>query len=193
MAYSTRPKRPLRADACRNRERIIASAREVFALRGEHAQMSDIATHAEVGKGTLYRHFPDKESLLITVIRTRFDDLHAIVSQADEMEDPFHALKTALHATLRAIQSDTGLQLAIMCSSGSHHEDIEEQKTAFGSSMIRIVERAQRAGSVRSDLDFDDIAMVLTGIIATMYFKPSDTTWKRHLQLILSGLRPNRG
>lgn len=107
--------------------------------------MSDIATHAEVGKGTLYRHFPDKESLLITVIRTRFDDLHAIVSQADEMEDPFHALKTALHATLRAIQSDTGLQLAIMCSSGSHHEDIEEQKTAFGASMIRIVERAQRA------------------------------------------------
>src|ERR1700745_1511571 len=64
-------KTPLRADARCNRERIITSARELFALRGEQAHMGDIAKHAGVGKGTLYRHFPDKAALVIEVTRAR--------------------------------------------------------------------------------------------------------------------------
>ncbi len=151
--------------------------------------MGDIAKHAGVGKGTLYRDFPDKEALLIEVIRTRFDEFYEIASRAEEMKDPFEAVETALHTTLIAIQGDTGLQSAIMRSSDLHWEGIEEQKAAFAATIIRIVKRAQTAGAVRSDLNFDDIPMILTGIISTMYFKPSAADWERHLQPILAGLR----
>jgi len=74
-AIAASAKTPLRADARRNRERIIASARELFALRGEQAHMGDIAERAGVGKGTLYRHFPDIEALVIEVTRARFEEL----------------------------------------------------------------------------------------------------------------------
>jgi AcrR family transcriptional regulator len=146
-------KTPLRADARRNRERIIASARELFALRGEQAHMGDIAKHAGVGQGTLYRHFPDKEALLTEVIRTRFDEFYEIASRAEEMKDPFEAVETALHTTLIAIQGDTGLQFEIMRSRGLHWEGIDEQKAAFAATIIRILKRAQTAGAVRSDLN----------------------------------------
>lgn len=170
----------------------MASARELFALRGEQAQMGEIAKLAGVGQGTLYRHFPDKEALLIEVIGTRFEEFCKIASRAEEMKDPFEAVETALHTTLIAIQGDTGLQFAMMRASDLHREGIEEQKAAFAATIIRIINRAQTAGAVRSDLNFADIAMILTGIISTMYFKPSAADWQRHLQLILAGLRPEQ-
>jgi AcrR family transcriptional regulator len=151
---------PLRAHARRNRERIIASAREVFALRGEQAYMGDIAKHAGVGNGTLYRHFPDKEALLIEVIRGRFEELCEIASRAEDIRDPVESVEAAL-------------------------------RTALAATSIRILRRAQTAGAVRSDLSSDDIPMILTGIISTMYFRPSAADWERHLRLILAGLRPN--
>ena len=87
--------RRLRADARRNRERIIAAAREVLAVRGEQTQMSDTPRmHAGVGTGTLYRHFPDKESLTIAVIRTPFDELHEIAYRAANLSDPCEAVRT---------------------------------------------------------------------------------------------------
>ena len=107
-------KTPLRADARRNREPIIASARELFALRGEQAHMGDIAKHAGVGKGTLYRHFPDKKLSLIEVIRARFEELCEIASRAEDIEDPFESVEAALRTTLVAIEGDTGLQFELM-------------------------------------------------------------------------------
>jgi AcrR family transcriptional regulator len=182
----------LRADARCNRERIITSACEVFALRGEQAHMGDIAKHAGVGKGTLYRHFPDKAALVIEVTRARFEELCEIASRAEDIRDPFESVEVALRTTLGAIEGDTGLQFAMMRCGDLHWEGIEDQKAAFAAIVIGIVKRAQRAGGVRSDLNFDDILMVLTGIIATMYFKPSAADWERHLQLILEGFAPDR-
>src|SRR5690242_5619707 len=104
----------LRADARRNRERIITPARELFALRGEQAQMGDIAKHAGVGKGSLYRHFPDKEALVIEVVRARLGELCEIASRAEDIEDPCEAVEAALRTTLVAIEGDTGLQVAMM-------------------------------------------------------------------------------
>ncbi len=183
---------PLRADARRNRELIIASARELFALRGDKAHMGDIAEHAGVGKGTLYRHFPDIEALFIEVTRARFEELCEIASRAEDIGDPFEAVQAALRTTLFAIEGDTGLQFAMMRCGDLHWEGIEEQKAAFAAMVIRIVKRAQTAGAVRSDLNLDDILMILTGIISTMYFRPSAADWERHLQLILAGFAPNR-
>ena len=153
--------------------------------------MGDIAKHAGVGKGTLYRHFPDKEALLIEVIRGRFEELCEIASRAEDIGDPFESVEAALRTTLVAIEGDTGLQFAIMHAGDLHGEGIEEQKAALAATSIRILRRAQTAGAVRSDLSSDDIPMILTGIISTMYFRPSAADWERHLRLILAGLRPN--
>jgi AcrR family transcriptional regulator len=190
MAANTQTAR--RADARCNRERIITSAREVFALRGEQAHMGDIAKHAGVGKGTLYRHFPDKAALVIEVVRARFEELCEIASRAEDIGDPFESVEVALRTTLGAIEGDTGLQFAMMRWGDRHWEGVDDQKAAFAAIVIGIVKRAQTAGGVRSDLNFDDILMILTGIISTMYFKPSAADWERHLQLILAGFAPNR-
>jgi len=154
--------------------------------------MCDVAEHAGVGKGTLYRHFPTKEALLSEVIRRRFEELCEIASRAEEMKDPFEAVETALRTTLSAIDRDTGLQFEMMRYSDLHWEGIEEQKAALAATAIRILKRAQTAGAVRSDLNSDDIPMILTGIISTMYFRPSAADWNRHLQLVLAGLRPEQ-
>jgi AcrR family transcriptional regulator len=153
MAANT--KTPLRADARRSRERIIASAREVFALRGEQAHMGDIAEHAGVGKGALYRHFPDKEALVIEVVRARFEELCEIASRAEDIRDPFESVEVALRTTLGAIEGDTGLQFAMMRCGDLHWEGVEDQKAALAAIVIGIVKRAQTAGGVRSDLNFD--------------------------------------
>lgn len=188
MAADT--KTPLRAHARRNRERIIASARELFALKGDQAHMGDIATHAGVGKGTLYRHFPDKEALLIEVIRTRCEQLCEIASRAEAIADPFDAVEAALRTTLIAIEDDTALQLALIHARDLRRGGIEESSAALAATSIRILKRAQTAGVVTSDVTSDDIPMILGGIISTMYFKPCAGDWQRHLQLILAGLRP---
>jgi len=181
----------LRADARRNRDRIVASARELFALRGEQAHMGDIARHAGVGKGSLYRHFPDKEALVIEVVQARLEELCEIASRAEDIEDPCEAVEAALRTILYAIEGDTGLQVAMTRCGDLHWEGIAQQKAAFAAIVTRIVKRAQAAGGIRSDLDFDDVLMVLSGIIATMYFKPSAAAWQRHLQLILAGFAPH--
>jgi AcrR family transcriptional regulator len=154
--------------------------------------MGDIAKHAGVGKGTLYRHFPDKEALVIEVVRARFEELCEIASRAEDIRDPFESVEVALRTTLGAIEGDTGLQFAMMRCGDLPWGGVEEQKAAFAAIVTRIVKRAQTAGAVRTDLNFDDILMILTGIISTMYFKPSVADWERHLQLILAGFAPNR-
>lgn len=181
--------KPLRADARRNRERIMSSGRELFAQRGESVQMDEIAAHAGVGVGTLYRHFPDKQALVTEMARERFQEFSEIAAKSEAIEDPLEALENALVTSLAGVEGDTGFQFAMMSSGELEWEGIEEQKAAFQESFTRILERAQAAGVVRPDLVFDDFPMILCGITSTMYFKPGPADWKRHLELVLNGLR----
>ena len=80
--------RPLRADARRNREKIMASARELFASRGHEAQMDEIAAHCGLGMGTLYRHFPSKRALLTAMVRERFRGMADLARAAEQISDP---------------------------------------------------------------------------------------------------------
>ena len=181
--------KPRRADALRNRERIMASSRELFASRGAEAQMDEIAAHAGLGIGTLYRHFPDKHALLTAMARERFAEFNEIAAEAEHIVDPFESLEAALLTSLNTVEGDTGFQFAMMRSNELEWEGIEEQKNAFAETMNRIINRAKAAGVVRHDLTFDDFSMLLCGITSTMYFKPGAADWKRHLELILNGLR----
>ena len=181
--------RPLRADARRNRDRILASARELFARSGPQPQMEEIAAHAGVGLGTLYRRFPTKEALVTAMVKERFDSFVAIARAAERIDDPLEALVAVMRGHARAAEDDAVFQLAIMQLDSFHWEGIEQEKAAVGESVTRILDRAAVAGAVRDDLTFDDYTMLMGSLTATMHHGYSTAGWERHLALTLDGLR----
>ena len=186
----TSSEKTLRADARRNRERIVESARELFARDGQDAQIEEIAAHAGVGIGTVYRHFPTKQALLTEMVRSRFTRFAELAREAELIEDPWDAVETIFVGSAEAVEDDAGFQLAMMGSDELEWEGIEEEKAAFAAPATRIIERAVKAGVVREDLSFDDYPMLMCGITSTMYFRPAGAEWRRHMDLILASLRP---
>ena len=180
--------RTLRADARRNRERIMSSGRELFARDGPEAQMDEIAAHAGVGIGTVYRHFPTKEALLTEMVRVRFEEFAAIATLAEDTAEPRDALETVMRRSAEAVEGDTGFQLAMMGSNELEWDGIEEQKAVLAAVLTRIIRRAVSAGVVRDDFTFEDFGMVMCGITSTMYYKPGSADWRRHLAILLHGL-----
>jgi AcrR family transcriptional regulator len=181
--------RTLRADARRNRERIMSAGRELFARDGPEAQMDEIAAHAGVGIGTVYRHFPTKEALLTEMVRVRFQEFAAIATLAEDTVDPREALETVMRRSAEAVEGDVGFQLAMMGSDQLEWEGIEEQKAVLAAVLTRIIRRAVSAGVVRDDFTFEDFGMVMCGITSTMYYKPGSADWRRHLAIVLRGVR----
>jgi AcrR family transcriptional regulator len=182
--------RTLRADARRNRERIISSARELFARDGPEAQMDEIAARAGVGIGTVYRHFPTKEALLTAMVRDRFQEFAEIATLAEDTIDPRYALETVMRRSAEAVEGDMGFQLAMMGSNELEWEGIEEQKAVLAAVVTRIIRRAVEAGVVRDDFTFEDFGMMMCGITSTMYYQPGSADWRRHLAIIVHGLCP---
>src|SRR5271154_101873 len=150
MAPIATDQRTLRADARRNRERIMVSARELFARLGPDAQMDEIAAHAGVGIGTVYRHFPTKEALLTEMVRARFQEFSEIAMSVDQ-EDPREALENTMRRSAEAVEGDAGFQLAMMSSNELEWEGIEEQKAALAAVLTRIIARSVSAGVVLDD------------------------------------------
>jgi AcrR family transcriptional regulator len=181
--------RTLRADARRNRERIMSAGRELFARDGPEAQMDEIAARAGVGIGTVYRHFPTKEALLTAMVRDRFQEFAQIATQAEQTVDAQEALETVMRRSAEAVEGDAGFQLAMMGSNELEWEGIEEEKAVLAAVVTRIIRRAVDAGVVRDDFTFEDFGMVMCGITSTMYYKPGGADWRRHLAIIVDGLR----
>src|SRR5271154_5177305 len=181
--------RTLRADARRNRERILSAGRELFARDGPEAQMDEIAAHAGVGIGTVYRHFPTKEALLTEMVRVRFQEFAAIATLAEDTADPRDALETVMRRSAEAVEGDLGFQLAMMGSDQLEWDGIEEEKALLAAVLTRIIDRAIGLGVVRNDFTFEDFGMLMCGITSTMYYKPGSADWRRHLAIILDGVR----
>jgi AcrR family transcriptional regulator len=179
----------LRADARRNRERILSAARELFAREGPQAQMDEIAAHAGVGIGTVYRHFPTKEALLTAMVRERFAVFAEIARAAEAIDDPLAALQAMMRQSAEAVEHDVGFQLAMMGSNDLDWDGIEQEKAALNEVVARVIGRAVDAGVVRADLTAEDYPMIMCGITSTMYYGPPDWDWRRHLELVLQGLR----
>lgn len=166
----------------------MASARDLFARMGPEVQMEEIAAHSGLGVGTLYRHFPNKEALLIAIVRERWLVMSEVARAAEAIDDPAEALETVLRSYLEAVDGDAGFQFAMLGSKQLEWEDAEREKSEFSDSVRRIIDRAVSAGAVREDLTFDDFPMLTTGVMATMYFKPGkNPDWRRHLELLLRG------
>ena len=184
--------RPLRADARRNRERILGAAGACFAERGAEAQMDDIARQAKLGVGTLYRHFPDKAALLEAIKTERLARIAEMGLEALEADDPWDGFATWLWRCAELQASDRGLCEAMAANplpDGVHSE--VAHRVGLVDVTERVIGRGQEAGVIRPDLRTEDIPLVMCGAGATILAGegPLGGSWRRHLALVLDGMR----
>src|SRR6201999_1912937 len=193
MDSATEPDRPLRKDAERNRQRILAAASEVFTERGLEATLDDVARHAGVGVGTVYRRFPDKAALADALFEERIDMMAGLATQAYGAEDPWSGLVSFMFAAAEMLSTDKGLRQLLMFAPYGH------QRVGYARSRMRpavgkLVERAQAAGQVRPDLGATDIPVLefMLGATAEYAREVRPDLWRRYLTLMLDALRPAR-
>jgi AcrR family transcriptional regulator len=186
--------RPLRADARRNRERILESARALFAENGAEAQIDDVAQHAGVGVGTVYRHFPTKEALLVELVRRQFalfaERAREALETLEDDREAFAALEDVMRSNAATTASDAAVQYA-MEGAGEH---IWEQAGAEKDELLALtqdlIERAVRTGKIRADAHASDVGMLMCGVCSTMGRDGPGFDWRRHLDLAIDALRP---
>jgi AcrR family transcriptional regulator len=181
--------RPLRADARRNRERILESARAVFAENGADAQIDDVARQAGVGVGTVYRHFETKEALLVELLREKFRLFAARAREALEQHgEPFAVLEDLLRRNAQTAASDAAVQHALAGAGENIWMQAEAEQQELVAVTGLLIARARRAGTIRQDVEANDIAMLMCGLCSTMGGKPG-FDWRRHLDLVIDMLR----
>ncbi|WP_437875381.1 TetR/AcrR family transcriptional regulator [Sorangium sp. So ce513] len=190
---SNEAQRPLRADARRNRERLLAAADEVFTERGAEAAMEDIARRAGVGIGTLYRHFPTREALLVATVE---EQLHALARKTQSLAaspSPGDAFAEFLGAFVEHASTYRGLatSLGVVFQSGT------PGCTVASEAATRLLSLAQAAGEIRGDIDLDDVVCLVTGItLAAQQTPPEPGRVQRLVRTFIEGLRapaPSKG
>ena len=185
--------RPKRADAQRNRERILAAAKTTFAEQGAEAAMEEVARVAEVGVGTLYRHFPTKQALLGELLAERFRVFGAEAERALEtIDDPWEAFAGTLRSNAEYASRDIALQDALFRGEASW-EPVAEPLGALRATMTEIIERGQAAGAIRADFTVDDIPLMMSGVssaMANVHPNGEAMDWRRLLDLLLDGVKP---
>jgi AcrR family transcriptional regulator len=189
----TRAARPLRRDAQRNRDAVVAAARAVFASEGLDAPLEQIARKAGVAIGTLYRNFPTRMDLVEAIFVDKLRTWLERAEQALSMDDAWEAFAFYLEKLCELQADDRGFNdLASMRF--PHAECMERTQGSINELSRRIVERAQQDGVVRSDVTAEDLAFVIwshTRITeATSAVCPN--AWRRHLGLMLDAFRAGR-
>jgi AcrR family transcriptional regulator len=185
--------RPLRRDAERNRQRILEAATEVFNERGLDVSLDEIARHAGVGVGTVYRRFRNKEELVEALFMSRLDQVAAIADQAFEAPDPWSGLVSFMERMAEIMAGDLGLRQILMFA--TYGRDLVAVARERNAPLVeRLVERAQAAGQLRSDLRQTDIVFIVFVLTeaAQLAQAASPGIWRRYLALILDGMRPAR-
>jgi AcrR family transcriptional regulator len=177
---------PLRADAQRNRVRLLAAARELFAAHGVDVPMADIARHAGVSNGTLYNRFPSREDLVEAVFLDRLETLVALAATALAGTDPWGGFVSYLTGACELQATDRGFN-QVAAHGMPDTPAVRELRGAGLAAVTEIMSRAQRAGDLRSDVTVDDLAFVIRGVSSTVEFAPG--AWRRHLALMLDGFR----
>ncbi|MET8807225.1 helix-turn-helix domain-containing protein [Streptomyces sp. NPDC004546] len=180
-----------RADAVRNRERIVTAAREMFVEHGPDVPLDEIARRAGVGNATVYRNFPDREALVREVVCSVMDRTAEAAEVAlAETGDAFAALEHFVHAA--ADERISALCPMIASSFDKHHPDLEASRERVEQLVEEVMGRAAAAGQLRPDVGVGDLMIV----VAQLSRPPAGTDClrgdrfvHRHLQLFLDGLR----
>ncbi|GLR88400.1 TetR/AcrR family transcriptional regulator [Bradyrhizobium iriomotense] len=183
------PIRKPRADAVRNRERVLEAAKAVFSAGGPEASLEAVAKRAGVGIGTLYRHFPTREALFEAVYRREVEQLGELAEQLRSAKDPVDALRRWLRSNVEFVATKKGMSaaLALAVQSGSelHAFSFDRLTRAVGT----LLARAVAAGEVRADISPEDLLRALIGM-CYMHDQPGwQSTTLRLLDVFVDGLR----
>jgi AcrR family transcriptional regulator len=181
------PQRPKRADAARNYDKLLAAARDAFTEDGADASLEDIARRAGVGIGTLYRNFPTRQALLEA---TYVDEVETICRATEGLEglEPWDALVTWLRRFADYATTKKALMTELMTYMGKDAEVFVHCRGEIVTAGTPLLEAAQRAGEVRPDAVFIDIARMVGGIATIPNAEPGQVD--RILDVALDGLRP---
>jgi AcrR family transcriptional regulator len=177
------PERPLRADARRNRERILRAARAVFAEKGREAQIDDVARKAKVGVGTVYRHFPTKDALLEALAVEQFDRITSWAREALCEEDAWAAFEALIWRGAELQATDRALMEAVADAKSK----VAQESHDLHACMAELLARARTAGAVRADATAEDVQLMMCGLGSVMQWDGEQ--WRRYLELMLDGLR----
>ena len=185
--------RPLRADARRNHQQILAAARDLFVERGPGVPLDDIARRAGVGIGTLYRRFSDRDTLMRAVV------LDALVATVEPAEQAGREEATAFEALVRYMHAALDLRVSAVIPALLDVLDLDDAvllpaRDRSAASVQRLVEAAHEEGSLAAEVTFADIGMMLVRLSRPLPGPIDDglnaTLAHRHLDLLISGLRP---
>ncbi len=180
----------MRRDAERNRQRILAAARELFAERGLAVTLDDVADRAGLGVGTVYRRFSCRDQLVDALFEEQMVEILALVDEALAIEDPWLGLQTFLERLVALQAADRGLKEALLGTTEGR-ERVARVRDQMRPRVTALVGRAQAAGELRDDLSASDFALLqmMVGTVADVATPTRPELWRRFLTLMLDGMR----
>jgi AcrR family transcriptional regulator len=186
------PNRKPRADAQRNRERILEVAKEAFTRSGANASLDDIAKEARVGPGTLYRHFPTREDLLQAVYQSEMEKLAAAGRKFTQRMPPMEALRAWLLLFVDAIETKLIIAPALNTLIGDPKKVLAASYAQIHEAIRALVKRAIKSGDIRKDLDPMDLLRALVGVANVTTSPDWQQSARRLVDILVTGSRPIR-
>lgn len=178
----------MRADARRNYERLLVEARALFEEQGPEAPLEDVARRAEVGIGTLYRHFPTRHALQEAVYREQIEALAEEAYELAERTDPADALVRWMRLMMTHAVTKRGLNTALMATLGRESELFATCRNTIRAAADALLTRAKASGAVRKDLEAGDLLHLVHGISVATERSPEGAD--RMIAFVIEGLRP---
>jgi AcrR family transcriptional regulator len=185
-----KPRPKLRIDAQRNRERILEVAKAEFTRSGADTSLDDIAKQAGVGPGTLYRHFPSREELLVAVYRTEMEKLAAAEQKFAATMPPMEALRAWLLMFVDAVAAKQIIAPALNALVGDPKKVFEASHAQIWEVIRRLVKRAIKSGDIRKDLDPVDLLRALIGVANVASSPDWEQSARRLVDILITGSRP---
>jgi AcrR family transcriptional regulator len=183
------PRKP-RADAQRNRERILDVAKEAFSRHGANTSLDDIAKQVGVGPGTLYRHFPTREELLQAVYRAELEKLAEAEQKFSQTMAPSEALRAWLLLFVDAIAAKQLIAPALNTLLGDPKKVFETSYAKMHQAIRKLVKRGVESGDIRSDLDPVDLLRALIGVSNVASAPDWQPSARRLVDILIAGSRP---
>ena len=179
-----------RTDAQRNRERILEAAKEAFTRSGANTSLDDIAKQAEVGPGTLYRHFPTRDALLEAVYRIEVEKLAAAERELSEKLPPVEALRGWMFLFVDYIATKQIIAPALNTLVGGPSKVYEASRAQVQGAIGALVKRAIKSGDIRKDLDPFDLLRALVGVSNVASSPDWKQSARRLVDILITGSRP---
>lgn len=188
MTEETRP--ALRKDAERNRQRVLEAARELFAEKGLEATLNDVARHANVGVGTVYRRFATKEELIAAIFVDGMEQLTALAETALQHENSWQGFAWYVERMCEITATDRGLR-EIAFSKAYGCDRVKACQEKLVPVLTKVVERAQVDGYLRPEVSSTDMPLLglLSGTVSEFAGNVDAELWRRYVALLLEGMR----